>query len=129
MVTRRLFADEDERAIGVKKPRLEKIGECLYRYSSNGVYYGLVKNGGKQKKWPLQTTDKNVAKRKRADFRRRLGSVDFSAGRATLRELCKRCLATVQNQKRATVSRKTRIAKRLISDFPDGPNCQISSAS
>ncbi|MEO6750529.1 MAG: tyrosine-type recombinase/integrase [Chthoniobacteraceae bacterium] len=108
------------------RPRLEKVGECLYRYSSNGVYYALVKSGGKQKKRSLETTDQKVAKRKLGDFKRELGSVDLSAGKVTLRELCDRYMATVQNQKRATVSRKKRIAKRLLEDFPDGSKCQIS---
>ena len=86
----------------------------------------MVKNGGKQKKRSLQTTDQKVAKRKLGDFKRELGSVDLSAGKVTRRELCDRYMATVQNQKRATVSRKQRIAKRLLKDFPDGPKCQIS---
>ena len=64
------------------KPRLEKVGECLYRYSLNGVHYALLKNAGKQKKKSLETTDKAVAKRKLTDFRRQLGMVDVSAVRA-----------------------------------------------
>jgi len=108
------------------KPKLEKVGECLYRYSSNGVYYALVKDRGKQKKRSLGTTDKAVAKRKLADFKRNLGKVDHSAGKVTLRELCAHYLATVQNQKPATKRRKADIVKRLIDDFPDGADCQIS---
>ena len=94
------------------KPRLEKVGECLYRYSSNGVYYALVKIHGKQKKCSLENTDKALAKRKLADLKRQLGVVDFTAGKATLRELCQKYLATIQNQKPATVYRKTYIAER-----------------
>jgi hypothetical protein len=26
----------------------QKVGECLYRYSSNGVYYARIKSGGKE---------------------------------------------------------------------------------
>lgn len=73
-------------------PPLEKLAfqktkvPCLYRYSSNGVYYALVKHEGKQKPASLEITDKGVAKRKRADFQRDLGEGDSSSGRATLRE-------------------------------------------
>jgi len=44
------------------KGRFEKVGECLYRYSSNGVYYALLKVQGKQKRSSLETTDKALAK-------------------------------------------------------------------
>jgi len=76
----------------VSKPRLEKVGECLYRYSSNSDHYALVKIAGKQKKNSLATTDKAVAKRKLDDFKRRLGTVDFSVGKVTLREFRDRYL-------------------------------------
>lgn len=108
------------------RPKLEKVAECLYRYSSNGVYYALLKIGGKQKKFSLETTDAKVAKRKLADYRRNLGRVDLSAGRMTLRELCARHLSTIRGQKPATVRRKEDIAKRLLRDFPGGADCQIS---
>ena len=71
---------------------------CLYRYSSNGVYYALVKHEGKQKRASLKTTDKTVAKRKLADFQRGY-------------------LATVQNQA-ATVSLKKGVIERLLADLP-----------
>ena len=108
------------------KPKLEKVGECLYRYSSNGVYYALVKDRGKQKKCSLNTTDKALAKRKLADFKRNLGKVDSSAGRVTLRECCTRYLETVQNQKARTKRRKEDIVRRLLADLPNGPDCLIS---
>ena len=59
---------------------------CLYRYSSNGVYYALLKHQGKQKRASLETTDKAAAKRKLADLQRDSGKVDSSPGGMTLRE-------------------------------------------
>jgi len=41
----------------------EKVGECLYRYSSNGVYYGRIRVDGKEIKRSLETTDRLLAKR------------------------------------------------------------------
>lgn len=108
------------------KPRFEKVGECLYRYSSNGVYYALLKHHGKQKRQSLETTDKALAKRKLADLKNGLSSLDHATGRVTLKELCTRYLATVQNQKPRTKERKEAIIKRLLADFPEGPNCPVS---
>lgn len=109
-----------------EKPEFQKTDvPCLYRYSSNGVYYALVKHEGKQKRASLETTDKAEAKRKLADFQRDLGKVDTSQGRITLRELCAKYLATVQNQAEATVYRKEHIVERLLADFPRGADCQI----
>ena len=60
-----------------EKPAFQKTEvPCLYRYSSNGVYYALVKHEGKQKRASLETTDKATAKRKLSDFQRDLGKVD-----------------------------------------------------
>src|SRR5439155_21046221 len=41
----------------------QKVGECLYRYSSNGVYYGRIRVDGKEIKQSLKTTDRDLAKR------------------------------------------------------------------
>ena len=109
-----------------EKPEFQKTDvPCLYRYSSNGVYYALVKHEGKQKRASLETTDKAEAKRKLAEFQRNLGKVDTSQGRITLRELCAKYLATVQNQAKATIYRKEHIVERLLADFPRGADCQV----
>jgi hypothetical protein len=34
-----------------------KVGECLYRYSSNGVYYARFKADGKEIRRSLETTE------------------------------------------------------------------------
>ena len=41
----------------------QKVGECLYRYSSNGVYYARIKTSGKEIRQSLQTTDRQKANR------------------------------------------------------------------
>ena len=35
----------------------QKVGECLCRYSSNGVYYARIKSSGKEIRRSLQNTD------------------------------------------------------------------------
>jgi integrase len=109
------------------KPEFQRTDvPCLYRYSSNGVYYALVRHEGKQKRASLKTTDKAVAKRLLADFRRDLGKVDTSQGRMTLRELCARYLATIASQAKDTVSLKAGIVNRLLTDFKPGADVQVA---
>ena len=109
------------------EPQFQKTDvPCLYRYTSNGVYYALLKHQGKQKRASLQTTDKTVAKRKLGDLQRDLGKVDASQGRMTLRELANRYLSTIQSQAAATVSLKNAVIDRLMVDLPLGADVQIS---
>src|SRR6476660_4976936 len=103
----------------------QKVGECLYRYS-NGVYYGRIRVEGKDIKRSLQTTDRELARRKLADFRKEQRQIDRSAGKLTLDALCDRYLQTVQRQKPKTVERKTFIAGRIKNDWPTGRLAQVA---
>ena len=103
-----------------KSAAFEKVGECLYRYSSNGVYYARFESRGKEIRRSLGTTDKATARRKLGDLQRELDRVDLTAGRVSLGEMCNRYMATVQSQGAKTVERKAAIAKRLRADFPGG---------
>ena len=105
---------------------LQKVGECLYRYSSNGVYYARVRMDGKEIKRSLETTDRELAKRKLADFKEQLRRIDRSQGRITLAELCARYLKTIQHQKQKTVERKVAIVERLLRYWPTGPQTSVS---
>ena len=49
-----------------KNGALQKVGECLYRYSSNGVYYARIKKDGKEIKRSLERSDPALARRKLA---------------------------------------------------------------
>ena len=51
----------------------KKVGECLYRYKNTGTYYALVKRNGKQFRKSLSTSDRQLAERKLADFRSKIG--------------------------------------------------------
>lgn len=50
-------------------PTFVKVAECLYRYTSNGTYYALVKKKGKQIRRSLKTDDRQLAERNLATFR------------------------------------------------------------
>src|SRR5260370_25158898 len=92
---------------------VQKVGECLYRYSSNGVYYARIRVDGKEIKRSLGTADRDLAKRKLADFKDEQRQIDRSQGKLTLAELCDRYLKTIQHQKPKTIERKTCIAARI----------------
>jgi integrase len=102
-----------------------KVGECLYRYS-NGVYYARIRVEGKEIKRSLQTNDRELARRKLADFRKEQRQIDRSAGKLTLDALCDRYVQTVQRQKPKTVERKTFIVGRIKSDWPTGRLMQVA---
>src|SRR5213080_104024 len=98
----------------------QKVGECLYRYSPNGVYYARFKSGGKEIRCSLETTDRKLAERKLAKKKADQSKIDRSQGKLTLAELCDRYLRTVQHQKPKTIERKTFIVGRIKTDWPTG---------
>lgn len=112
-----------ERQIG----SFQKVGECLYRYSSSGVYYARIKTAGKEIRRSLGTDDRATATRKLRELRVAQQKVDPSRGKLTLAELCDRFLRTVQHQKRKTIERKALIVGRLKMNWPGGSSCQVRS--
>jgi len=103
----------------------QKVGECLYRYSSNGVYYARFKSGGKEIRCSLETRDRKLAERYLARKKDEQSQIDRSQGKLTLSELCDRYLQTVQYQKPKTVERKAFIVGRMKSDWPTGRLTQV----
>src|SRR5438034_5107495 len=86
---------EHMRTLQSKIGAFQKVGECLYRYSSNGVYYARIRVDGKEIKRSLGTTDRAVANRELRRFKDEQRQVDRSKGKITLSELCDQYLATV----------------------------------
>lgn len=76
---------------------LQKVAECLYRHTSSGTYYGLVKRSGKQYRRSLKTQDRKLAERSLAEFRRKIDRLDHTKSRSTLTfaECAKLWLGTV----------------------------------
>src|SRR5438477_9712388 len=98
----------------------QKVGECLYRYSSNGVYYARFESGGKEIRRSLRTTDRASAQRALAWLKEERKQVDPGQGKITLAELCDRYSETIQHNKPATIALKALIIRRLKSDWPNG---------
>jgi integrase len=114
------------RALQKKRNAFQKVGECLYRYSSNGVYYARFESGGKEIRRSLRTTDRASAQRALAWLKQEREQVDPTQGKLTLAELCDRYLQTVQHQKPKTIERKTLIIRRVKSHWPSGKLTQIA---
>ena len=104
----------------------QKVGECLYRYSSNGVYYARFESGGKEIRRSLRTTDRASAQRALAWLKQEREQIDPTQGKLTVAELADRYLATIQHQSPATIERKSLIVRRLKSHWPTGRLAQVA---
>ncbi len=104
----------------------QKVGECLYRYSSNGTYYARIKVGGKEIRRSLDTTDPAMARGNLRKLRDDEAEIDRSKSKLTLKELCSTYLKTIQHQKPKTIERKTLIAERIKKRWPGGAEVQVS---
>jgi len=58
-----------------------KVGECLYRYSSNGVHYARFKTDGKEIRLSFKTMDRAQARRKLAAEKEKERQTDRSQGK------------------------------------------------
>jgi len=103
-----------------------RVGECLYRYEPSGIYYALLKKNGKQFRSSLETTNRRIAKRMLADRRQRLETIDHSASRMTVTDLCGKYWKTVEHQSAKTLERKELIRGRLLDKWPIDAPRQIS---
>lgn len=72
-------------------PVFVRVAECLYRHASSGIYYGLVKRGGKQFRQSFKTKDRKLAERKLRRFREKASRLTATGPRSriTFGELAK----------------------------------------
>jgi integrase len=108
-----------------KTSAFQKVAECLYRYSPNGVYYARIKVDGKEIRQSLGTTDRKLANRNLTKLKQDQRQVDRSQGKLTLRELCDRWLETIQDSKPKTLEQKAYIAERITEHWPSGSLVQV----
>src|SRR6266513_1381361 len=111
-----------------QKSAFQKVGECLYRYSSNGVYYARFESSGKEIRRSLRTTDRTSAQRALAWLKQEREQVDPTQGKLTLAELCDRYSETIQHQKPKTIERKSLIISRVKRHWPTGRFTQVAKA-
>jgi integrase len=95
---------EDEPKLGT----LVKVAECLYRHTSSGTYYGLVKRSGKQYRRSLKTKDRKLAERFLTEFRQKVERMDHTKVRTSLtfEECAKLWLGTVTPHLKASSARR-----------------------
>jgi site-specific recombinase XerD len=62
-------------------PTLQNVGENLYRSETSNVYYALFKRNGKQIRRSLKTTDKELARRRLADLRQKVGRLSSESAK------------------------------------------------
>lgn len=108
------------------KGTLRKVATGLYRFSTSGIYFAHLRIHGKLFRQSLETTDREIANRKLAEFRRKQGRVDIKAGRLTLAQLCDRYAQTLGPLSPSTIKAKLGILKHLREDWPQGANARSS---
>ena len=74
------------------------VGENLYRRESSGVYYALIKKGGKQFRRSLKTKDLGLARRRLSELREEVSSlVSHDAGALTFKIVADRWMASFRH--------------------------------
>src|SRR2546422_611447 len=99
-----------------KHEAFARVAECLYRNVASDRYYALVKRSGKQFRRSLRTTDYDLAKRRLADFREKVGRLTLLKGNKhlTFGEVADRWLETVRgNMKESSALRRETSIKQL----------------
>src|SRR5262245_58815156 len=114
------------RTLQSKIGTFQKVGECLYRYSTSGTYYARIRVDGKEIKRSLETTDRAIANRQLARFKNEQRQIDRSQGKLTLAQLCDRYHETIQGQKPATIEGKSYILHRIRQLWPTGRLTQVA---
>jgi integrase len=109
-----------------KNNAFQKVGECLYRYSSNGVYYARFERGSKEVRRSLRTTDRASARRALALLKEEQEQIDPAQGKLTIAKLCDRYWMTIQHQKPKTLERKSLIIRRIKLHWPTGKFTQVA---
>jgi len=116
-----------------KKPEKEKslgklalVGECLYRNTSNNIYYVKTQIHGREFTRSLRTTDRALANRKRDEFRNEQRQLDHaSADRLTVAGLCERYRPTFAHQKPKTKVTKNAFIDLILDTWPTGKFTRI----
>jgi len=93
------------------------VAPCLYKYESSGVYFAHVRAEGKLHRISLETTDRQLANRRLADFRRALSRVDSGLSRTTLAAMCDLYLQTIEHRSESTKKARRGIIARLKKTF------------
>ena len=104
--------------------RLVRVGECLYRYSSNRVYYAVLKHHGKifrqSFRQSLKTTDRAVANRELKALKKSMAKIEPGAGKLAMGALADRYPNSIAYLDDKTVRTRKSIAKQFKATWAGG---------
>lgn len=106
-----------------------KVGENLYRYSSSGVYYARFRNRGKSIHRSLQTTDRELAKRRLQEEIDKAAKVDLKLSKLTLAELLRQYEEKIAQYAAKTTATRRSILKIFKDTWPHGLEVPIKNVS
>jgi len=109
---------------------LRRVAQCLYRSQQSGVYYAILKRGGKQIKRSLRTSDQALAKRRLAELSERASALTHGGDSAiTFGDLAKHWLVAVSSQmKSSSYTRQEVVVRSLGRRFGVSQARRISKA-
>ncbi|MHB8524105.1 MAG: tyrosine-type recombinase/integrase [Limisphaerales bacterium] len=95
------------------------VAQNLYRHAATGIYYALLKRGGKQFRRSLKTTDRALANRRLGDLRKQVENLSLSEdSRAAFDEVAHLWLDSVKHtMKLASITRRETCINNLIPFF------------
>jgi integrase len=113
--------ERDERQHAAGKTPLKgvfvRVGTNLYRFTTSGSYFALVRRHGKQLRHNLRTKDRKVADRELRLFLSRLDATGFRPGRVTVDDLVRRYLELQKGRPRGTRATREGLARRFLAAF------------
>jgi hypothetical protein len=106
-----------------------KVGENLYRYSSNGIYYARFCGKGKSIYRSLKTTDRELAKRQLKDEIGKASKIDPKLAKMTLDELLRFHEETLAQYTPKTTATRQSILKIFKETWEHGLDLPVKNIS
>ena len=112
-----------------RKGEFHKVGENLYRYSSNDRYYAVFRVKGKLIWKSLKTSDREFAKRKLQEELEKQGRVEPDATNLTLSELLKLYEESLSQCDQKTQATRRSILKKFKATWDHGFEMSVKSVT
>ena len=112
-----------------RKGEFRKVGENLYRYSSNDRYYAVFRVKGKLIWKSLKTSDREFAKRKLQEELEKQGRVEPDAISLTLSELLKLYEESLSQFDQKTQATRRSILKKFKESWDHGFEISVKTVT
>jgi len=112
-----------------RKGEFRKVGENLYRYSSNDRYYAVFRVKGKLIWKSLKTSDREFAKRKLQEELEKQGRVEPDATNLTLSELLKLYEVSLSQFDQKTQATRRSILKKFKESWDHGFEISVKTVT